>query len=220
MNNKYFKFFEWFLVICLYFLITILLSSGIEALKIKNDILLNCLFIISEVLIAAILIFIYRKDFKGKYQELKNAEGNKKIISSFKVWLIGLALMIVFNIFLSIIIGDIAENEEVNRSIISNYSFYAITSMIILTPICEEIIFRLSISKMDVNKYIYIIFSGLIFGFAHVIGSTGLQALYIIPYAALGCSFAYIYEKQKNILCTMLMHSIHNLVCILIILFI
>lgn len=220
MSTKYFKFFEWFLVICLYILLTLLLSSGIDALNIKNDILLNCLFIASEVLIAAIFVFIYRKDFKGKYQELKSDEGNKKIFSSFKIWLIGLALMIIFNIFLSIIIGDIAQNEEINRNVISNYSFYAITSMILLTPICEEIIFRLSISKMNVNKYIYIAFSGIIFGFAHVISATGLQTLYVIPYAALGCSFAYIYEKQKNILCTILMHSVHNLICILIILFI
>ena len=82
---------------------------------------------------------------------------------------------------------------------------------------CEEIIFRLSPSKMFNNKYVYIIFSGLMFGFAHVFLSSGIQMLYILPYTSLGIAFSSIYAKEQNILCSILMHSLHNLICILII---
>jgi membrane protease YdiL (CAAX protease family) len=164
-------------------------------------------------------VYLYINDFKDKFKELKSDEGNEKIKISIKSWLIGLLCMVISNMILSIIIGDIAENESGNRDILTNTSIYAITTMVVLTPICEEIIFRLSLSKMFDNKYIYIIFSGLMFGFAHVMGTTGLQMLYIIPYAALGVSFAYIYNKNQNILCSILTHSIHNLICIIFILF-
>lgn len=214
MDNKWIKLLLWILLISFYICINILLGSLIKSFNIKNDLLLNFVYIISEIVIASILIYLYRKDFKGKYKELKDKDGNKKIDSSIKIWLIGAASMFILNIFLSLIISDIADNEAVNRTIISNYSLYAITSMILITPICEEIIFRLALNKVTDKKYLYIILSGLIFGYAHIIGATGMQTLYVLPYTAIGISFATIYQKEKNILCSILMHSIHNLVCI------
>lgn len=218
-ENKNIKALLWIVLLFFYIALNILFASVIKSFNIKNDLLLNGICIICELIINFILVYLYRNDFKDKFKELKSDEGNEKIKLSIKSWLIGLLCMVISNMILSIIIGDIAENESGNRDILTNTSIYAITTMIVLTPICEEIIFRLSLSKMFDNKYIYIIFSGVMFGFAHVIGTTGLQMLYVIPYAALGVSFAYIYSKNQNILCSILMHSIHNLICIIFILF-
>lgn len=214
MDNKIIKFCLWILLVSFYICINILFGSFIKYLNIKNHVLLNVVYILSELIITSILIYLYKKDFKNKFKELKTKEGNKIIDSSAKIWLIGLACMFILNIILSFIIGDIADNEAANRSIISSYSTYAFVTMIILTPICEEIIFRLSTFKIFNNKYLYILFSGLVFGYAHVLGATGLQLLYVLPYTALGISFAYIYQKFQNIYCSILMHSIHNLICI------
>ena len=216
-DNKWVKALLWILLLCFYIAINIIFGSVIESLNIKNEYLLNGIYILSEIIITSFLIYLYRNDFKGKYKELKADGGNKKVISSIKIWLIGLFFMVVFNIILSYVIGDMATNEINNRNILNDMSFYAITTMIILTPICEEIIFRLSPFKMFNNKYIYVVFSGLMFGFAHVLLSSGVQVLYILPYASLGLAFSYIYKKEENILCTILTHSLHNLMCILII---
>lgn len=217
MENKFMKFFLWFMLIFFYILISASFGTIIKNMHIKNELILNAAYIISEIVITTILVLIYRNDFKDKFKELKSDKGNEMIKKSLTLWLTGLFFMILFNILLNFFAGGIAQNESANRNIISNYSFYAIVSMIILTPICEEILFRLSPSKMIDNKYVYIIFSGLMFGFIHVIGATGFQALYILPYASLGLAFASIYEANKNILCSILMHSIHNMICILLI---
>ena len=219
MENKLVKGLLWIGLIFLYIFLNIFASYIIKIMHIKNALLSNTAYILAEVIITLILILLYRKDFKDKFKELKSKDGNKMILSSIKIWIIGLLFMIMLNAVLSVFITNISDNEAANRSVIVSHYIYAITSMIVLTPICEEIIFRLSVSKIIDNKFLYVIFSGIIFGFAHVFDTTGLQALYILPYAALGMAFAYIYQKHKNILCTILMHGLHNLVCILLILF-
>ena len=216
-ENKYLKSLLWILLLCFYIFLNVVFSSAIVSFHIKNDCVLNIVYIMAELLITIIFVYLYRKDFKGKFKELKNDKKKKKIKDSVKCWIYGLLGMMFFNIILSYIIGDIAENESLNREVIANTSIYAIISMAILTPICEETLFRLSVSKMFDNKFIYIIFSGIIFGFAHVIGTEGLQTLYILPYTVLGISFAYIYNKYKNIYCSIFMHMLHNIFCLILI---
>ena len=81
----------------------------------------------------------------------------------------------------------------------------------IFAPINEEIIFRKSIQDCLKNKWVFIIVSGLIFGYLHVLGSESLyDFLYIIPYGSLGAAFAYLLSKTDNIYVTILMHLIHN----------
>lgn len=219
MENKLVKALLWILLICFYVIVTVYVGYFISHMHIKNTLLENVTYIFGELLITVCLVFLYRKDFKGKFQELKNPDGNKKIIYSLKTWGFGLLTMVIFNIILGIFIKDIAVNESANREVLLTHSLYAITTMTILTPICEEIIFRLSPSKMIDNKYVYVLFTSVMFGFAHVLSATGPQALYIIPYASLGAAFGLIYNKNQNILCSILMHSIHNLACVMIVLF-
>lgn len=219
-ENKNIKLLLWFLLLFFYLFLNILFASLIHSLNIHSKLLLNIIYIICEVIIAGVLIFLYKNDFKDKFKALKSKEGNEAIKKSIKAWLYGLFFMVMLNIIIGYFVGDLAENESGNREVISKYSYYAFITMIITTPICEEIVFRLASYKIFDNKYLYIIFSGLLFGFAHVIGTTGLQTLYILPYTALGISFAYIYQKYQNIYCSILMHSMHNLLCITMILFI
>ena len=113
-ENKWIKALLWLLLICFYIFINIMFGSIIKSLNIKNHLLLNTVYIISEIIITGILVYLYRNDFKGKFKELNSKEGNKKITSSIKIWLLGLLGMVIFNIFLSTIIKDIAENESLN----------------------------------------------------------------------------------------------------------
>lgn len=202
---------KWILLIFLYILLLSCASEIIRHISFCKDLFR----IISLIIISTIFILIYRKDYtKEKFIQLKD---NKVIKDCFKIWLLGLAFMIVTNIIISYYVGNIAGNETANRTVINTHFIYAILSMIIISPIIEEILFRLSIRKFIDNKYLYFIFSSIIFGYVHVIGSVGLDVLYIIPYTSLGLAFSYIHYKHDNILCSTLMHIIHNLICIIII---
>ena len=58
---------------------------------------------------------------------------------------------------------------------------------------------------------IFILVSGIFFGYMHVAGSTSLtQWLYIIPYSSLGISFAIMYNKTNTVFTSITIHSIHN----------
>ena len=97
-ENKWIKALLWILLLCFYIIISIIFGSIIGSLKIKNDFLLNTAYIISELIITGILVYLYRNDFKGKFKELNSKEGNKKITSSIKIWLFGLLGMVLLNV--------------------------------------------------------------------------------------------------------------------------
>ena len=59
--------------------------------------------------------------------------------------------------------------------------------------------------------------SGLIFASMHVLGmvNSNLDYLYIIPYLGLGSAFALLYYETDNIFTTIIMHSLHNAIAII-----
>ena len=127
--------------------------------------------------------------------------------------------MIVSNLILTVITnGGIAGNEESVRKLIDIAPLYMLFNVAIYAPITEELIFRKSIRDFISNKFIYCLVSGIIFGGLHVISTinTPIDALYIIPYSALGISFATLYTKSNNIFSSMSMHALHNTIAILI----
>lgn len=209
----------WIGVALFYLFMQLIAPSILNAFNITNAYITNIALLLSDILLVIILIYFYKNDFIKDYNDL-NKTYKDKIRITIKVWLIGLIIMIISNNIINLFTSSgIANNESLNRVVLDELTIYAIPTMIIFGPICEEIIFRLSFKKIFKNKYPYIILSGLLFGFAHVLGTSGIELLYIIPYGALGSAFAYIYVKNKNILCPILAHIFHNLLCIILILF-
>ena len=115
--------------------------------------------------------------------------------------------------------GNIANNEELNRSIISIYPLYAISSIMILGPINEEITFRGGFKKAFSSIIFYTVFTGVLFGGAHVLSNinTFSDVLFIIPYSVLGMVFSYICYKTDNIFTSISIHIFHNCLSLLII---
>lgn len=205
---------KWFLIVGIYFGMQIISTVTLYELRIENKVIINSVMLITDIVTCAILIIFYKKDFIDGNNDF-NKNFKKRIKSTYFIWFIGLVIMLITNSAIQAIIKDIASNELANREVLSKYYFYAIPSMVILGPICEEIIFRLSLKKIFNNNYLFIIISALLFGGAHVLLADGLEILYIIPYGALGAAFAYLYEKTNNILCSILAHITHNLLCII-----
>lgn len=160
------------------------------------------------------------KDFKSYFKNFDNS-----LKKSLKYYIIGYFIMIISNIIISLFFKQAnPANEELVRALIDKYPLYMFFSVAIYAPFIEEIIFRkciydivYSFKKNKYTKYIYIISSGFIFSAMHVINVSEniIDLIYIIPYLGLGCAFAALYDKTKNIFSTITMHSIHNTIAIL-----
>lgn len=141
----------------------------------------------------------------------------KNISTGTKYWIIGLCIMMLSNIIISYYFPGGSANEEAVQNIIKQVPIYMVFSTIIYAPFVEELIFRKSIRDIIDNDYLYIIISGLTFGFVHTLaGSTLQELIYIIPYGALGSCFAIMHVKTKNIYTSMTFHMIHNAIVVFI----
>ena len=201
-------FFLYFINDLIYLIPIILLKIDFNSL---NQTIQMLLMVVSDLIISVILFLIYKKYLIEKFKDFKN-NFNQYLEIGLKGWLIGLGIMWLGN-FLLAEFSPVKEalNENQVQLLIKTSPILAMMLTTIFAPINEEIIFRKSIQDFIKNKWIYIIVSGLIFGYLHVSGGNNIyDFLYIIPYGALGSAFAYILSKTDNIYTTILMHMIHN----------
>lgn len=172
----------------------------------------------SSLVLFLIFFFIYRKDLKKDFKMFwKNKEEYMDV--GIRCWILGLIIMFAVNYILNIILkAGGANNEKVVQTMIKSFPLLMIIDAGILAPFNEEIVFRKTLKDIFKNKWIFITLSFLLFGGAHVINSskTLIDYLFIIPYGALGASFAYAYYKTNNIFTSTTLHIIHNTILILI----
>lgn len=220
MNKKIIKY---SLVFLSYFFYEVLVLVILNILKIdlsNADYLhKNIYFFLVDIIYMIFVIFIFRKDLKEDLKDFKK-NGFDLIFKFLPIYILGLILMGVSNTILINITGmELSTNEENVRTLIKYYPIYMAFSSVIYAPIVEELIFRKSIKNIVDNKFAFILTSGIIFGLVHVISSGNEsfnEFLMGIPYIIMGIDFAYIYSKSKNIFTTISIHSLHNLVLLII----
>ena len=173
---------------------------------------------LSELLLMIILFIIYRKTIIEDFKKFKkDINGNLEL--AFRYWAIGFSIMLISNLFISLILDKtISGNEEVVRNYIDSSPLLMAISTVIFAPINEELTFRKSLRDALKNKWVYALTSGIIFGGLHVISyiNTPLDLIYLLPYSSLGISFALLYYKTNNIFSSISMHTMHNLLSIII----
>lgn len=217
---KYFVF--GILVFLLYFKILPYGLSFILSIYFKNSskLMNNIVLSLAEIIIFLVLFLIFRKKI---IHDLKNfkTDYKKDLDIGFKYYFVGFLIMIASNLLLNAIFGGMATNEEVNRQYLKMYPVYSVVAMVFVGPLIEEIVFRLGFRKSFDKWLPYALFSGLFFGALHVytayesmtfieILKNWNQLLYIIPYGALGFSFAKAFYETDNIWTTMTIHVLHN----------
>lgn len=174
--------------------------------------------VISELLLMIILFIIYRRTIIEDFKKFKkDINGNLEL--AFRYWTIGFSIMLISNLFISLILGKtISGNEEIVRNYIDSSPLLMAISTVIFAPINEELTFRKSLRDALKNKWVYALTSGIIFGGLHVISyiNTPLDLIYLLPYTSLGISFALLYYKTNNIFSSISMHTMHNLLSIII----
>ena len=108
---------------------------------------------------------------------------------------------------------QVAQNQDNIVETLKQAPIYTFIVTVLIAPILEELVFRMSFRKIFAKTdFLFILFSGLIFGSMHVIGSfeNPIDLLFIIPYSIPGFVFAYTLAKSKNICVPMSLHFIHN----------
>lgn len=159
------------------------------------------------------VIFIYLKIIVKDFKEFK--ENLKYYVNNYcKYWILVIGLMLISNIIVSSISNiTTPTNQEYIIKLLEKYPIYTLISTIIIAPILEELIFRLSFRKIFKNDLLFILLSGLVFGILHLsVAKTLSELLYIIPYSIPGFIFAYTLKKSNNILVPISLHMFHNTV--------
>lgn len=177
----------------------------------KNFLVNNILLLIMEFVLMSILILMNRKKLKNDYADFN--ENHKKYLKyGFKLWFIGLIIMMISNGIIAGMTKGLASNEEANRQLMLQYPIYMVISTMMLAPFIEELTFRGNFKDAFKNKKVFILFTAFVFASVHVLNgiTSPLELLYYIPYGALSIAFGKIYMETDNIYTTMVIHSVHN----------
>lgn len=188
---------------------------GLLGINYNNlNIILKQIYLLTyEVALTLIIIYIYRKDFIPNFKNFikNNINYFKKYI---KYWFLMLGLMISSNLIITLFTTTTtSQNQQTIVETLGQAPIYTFIITVFIAPILEELVFRLSFRKIFAHTNIlFIIFSGLLFGSMHVLGTLEnfIDLLFIIPYSIPGFIFAYVYTKSKNIFIPISLHFIHN----------
>ena len=179
-----------------------------------NIIIKQIYLILFESGIIFIITLMYKEEFISNFKDFKK-NWFTYLKKYTKCWIVALILMILSTLVISIFTKTFeSENQKIIIDQIHKMPLYTFIMIVILSPIIEELVFRLSFKKIFPHtKFLFIFFSGLFFGFIHVIGNLEniINLLYIIPYSIPGFIFAYIYDKSNNICIPISLHIIHNI---------
>ena len=185
-----------------------------------------CLNTFIELIMFVVVLLFYKKYLKKDLVlfKLNKKDYIKKIISYFLIFLVVKYGVALFSSLLLVMLGSdlvTSENQEAVVTLAKKFPFMMMISTSLLAPFVEEGIFRLGIRKVINNKYLFILVSGLIFGFMHIFPTE--LPLYValiesLNYVTMGLLLAYIYNETDNIYVVIIIHALNNLLSMLMIL--
>lgn len=173
----------------------------------------NIYNILYQLILLGIILFIYRRTIIKHLKEFKNIHFSNYI----RYWVLAILLMAISNILINVFAHiNTSTNQQIIETSFAKSPISTCLLAVIIAPLLEELVFRLSFRKMFKTNILFIILSGLFFGIMHLANASSLlELLYIIPYSIPGMIFAYTLIKSKNIFVPIGLHCIHNILMIL-----
>lgn len=228
------KFFKGMLFSAIVFVLYYLICPNLFASAFKSGIKSSNFWISNLSLLAVylctflvVLLIVHKDIFKQFKEFIKNP---KKVLNKgFTYWVYGMIVMIISNLIVTSIVGNIAVNEQATRETIMSAPLYAIPTIVIIGPFLEELVFRFCFRKSFNKEIPYALFCAFVFGLLHVmtafdsftlsnILSHASEFLFIVPYGSLGFFFAKAYYETDNIFSSVVPHMLHNSISVLLIL--
>lgn len=170
-----------------------------------NNFIENNIFIISLMVDVVFIICLLIKG--GSIKECKFNKINKK--DYLYIILLSFGLEVLLGVLAAPLMKNFSSYNEVAKTISSSRnSIFSLISVVVLIPICEEIIFRgviFGYLKKRYNLVISLIIQALVFAFMH---GNIVQGIYTF---ILGLVLGIIYIYTNSLYGSMLMHIIYNL---------
>lgn len=215
-NFNFSKLLKSFLIIYLFFnrivfnIIPVFLF-GIDLSK-ASDKMICYLNLYMGLAFGLVVCLVYYKDL---INELKTFIHNikKNFDAGLKYWFLGLIIMYISNIILLFVFkSGGANNENAVQEMIKLCPIAMGFYTCLVAPFVEEIVFRKTLKDFFKNKWLFVCASFLFFGGAHVLSMANniVDLLYIVPYGALGATFALAYYKTDTVYTSITFHIIHN----------
>lgn len=162
------------------------------------------------LLLSIYLFIVFRKELKSSLKDFKK-NGRGYLKNGFQIYFKAYLLVIIIQLILFKLVGNLPTNEELNREAIRNSIFYSALQMCIFAPFQEELVFRLNFRNLFKNKIIFSIFTGVLFGSMHLLVAESLiELLYIVTYSIMGFVLGYMYFDSDNIYTSMCLHAFNN----------
>ncbi len=155
------------------------------------------------------------------FDEIK--EGTKKIVKNFRLtgrYMLKLLVWMLIALAIATSISTLItkKSQSINQQTIEMLPLYiTIPLAVIWAPFVEEAAFRGAFRKILKNKFVFVVFSGFIFGFMHAIGEAtlGIALATAFPYVVIGMVFAYSYAITNNLAVNILFHLSYNALAVL-----
>ena len=198
-----------FVMISIFFLITYLMGY------IKSDVIK----LIINMLFLGYVLYIYKDIFK---KDIKDFKKNKKkciknILLNFLLFtgVILLSNFIMYHVFNGI---SVSENDYYLRLNFNSSKLVFALLTILYYPLVEGIVFRKAIRDIIDDKWIFIIFSSLVYYFFNIMfTSLSLYNVFVsLTYFFAMMVLSNMYYKNNNFLSTVIVMSLYNLITVLI----
>lgn len=171
-----------------------------------------------QIMYIIILTFILCPVITIWFNEKLDKKLGKNIIQTIKRLTKEIAMFIPFRLISSFIISFIFIGEPANETSINesfgNAIVFNTMLIIFIGVIFEELVFRLLPYKFIKNKTLYIIISAFIFAGIHIINDPN-PSYYIWVYMPDALYYSYRYHKTNDLLVTISIHSLNNLLATL-----
>ncbi len=200
------------LVIIFYFIWPSIVAALKNVLHINNDLIVG---IISHVVLASVLLIIYRKDLIDYVAHFKKNKSKMfKTIAIYTLITI-VAVAVVNGVVINVLdIDHVTANENSLLESFKTYPFWIAFLTIIYYPIVEEIVFEKTIKDVVSNKWIFTILSALFFWYYNIAYIGGIDYITIISslyYFVAGFIRALAFYKTDNLYVPMCIKSLYNL---------
>lgn len=185
------------------FIFIIYIVFGIIAFPSKDNIEeFNALYyIICMLFTIALITYVYINDLKVELKDFFK-KFFKNILKCFGLFILLFLIITIGNFLIDNFLGWTKLNTDTlifpNMKALLPYTIFA---LVIYTPFIEGIVFTKVLNKIINHKVIWILLSGLLYGFmqAGFDFSNLLMIVSSIPYVIIGIIVAIVYEKKKNV---------------------
>ncbi len=169
------------------------------------------------------LLIVFRKTFLSAIEDFKK-NWQKRMLWTEIFALISFVLMVVSSIALEVFGAEKSINETAWDIAVAECSILQILAVCVSGPVVEEVFYRGILfealrgkENRLVRNIAAVIISSVIFAFSHVslISFSVGDMLGNIPIMMVGISFSVLYWKTGNVLCTILVHVVINIISVL-----